>query len=205
MMSLRFLLVCLLHIICTSAFANYQDLVSYLNKNKITALEFYQEDAFGHTAKGVLLIEKPYKFRLNYYEPNPILIVGNKNYFSVYDFKMKHLSRVEAERNTLSALLLDDVDLRKNFQVISEQITPTQYQIKLFDALTNKAVEIIFDHKKNLLKNLIIYEDNNQIKLDFVRVAYPDKMPRNWFILQDPDIFGPPKRLTAQDVFGKSQ
>jgi outer membrane lipoprotein-sorting protein len=76
-----------------------EEIKSYISSIKSIAVEFIQEDSTGRLAEGMLIIDKPYKFRCNYYEPFPIVIVGNKNYVSVYDYEMGHLSRIKANEN----------------------------------------------------------------------------------------------------------
>ena len=58
----------------------------------------------------MLIIDKPYKFRCNYYEPFPIVIIGNKNYVSVYDYEMEHLAGLR-QMKIFNFLLLDKVNL----------------------------------------------------------------------------------------------
>ena len=56
----------------------------YIRDIQSIAVDFTQEDSHENKASGKLLINKPFKFRCNYYAPFPLVIIGNKNYVSVY-------------------------------------------------------------------------------------------------------------------------
>ena len=76
----------------------------YIRGIQSIAVDFTQEDSHGNKAGGKLLINKPFKFRCNYYSPFPLIIMGNKNYVSVYDYDMQHVSRIKAEENIFNFL-----------------------------------------------------------------------------------------------------
>ena len=51
---------------------------NYLQNYKKFQVNFKQIDPDDKTHYGILLIDKPYKFRCNYFEPYPFLIVGSE-------------------------------------------------------------------------------------------------------------------------------
>lgn len=184
--------------------ANAKDLPaeikSYLENIKSVAIEFRQSDSNGGIADGMLIIDKPYKFRCNYYEPFPIVIIGNKNYISVYDYEMENLSRIKAKENIFYFLLVDKVNFDNQFEILkSEEIGPN-YVFKIKQDELNKTSEIAFDKKTKHIKYLKIFEDNNVITLKFGPTRNLKSADRNLFIIQDPDVFGKPKRLEKKDL-----
>ena len=76
----------------------------YIRDIQSIAVDFTQEDSHGNKASGKLLINKPFKFRCNYYSPFPLLIIGNKNYVSVYDYEMENISRIDTKDNVFNFL-----------------------------------------------------------------------------------------------------
>ena len=97
-----------------------EEIKSYISSIKSIAVEFIQEDSTGRLAEGMLIIDKPYKFRCNYYEPFPIVIVGNKNYVSVYDYEMGQLSRIKANENIFNFFLVDKVSFDNKFSTLKK-------------------------------------------------------------------------------------
>ncbi len=174
-----------------------EEIKSYIRNIKSIAVEFSQTDTNGNKAEGMLVINKPYKFRCNYYKPFPLLIVGNKNYVSVYDYEMENLSRIKAVENIFYFLLVDDIKFDKKFSVESAREEGGKYILKLHNKELNKSSEIIFDKQtKNIIK-LTIFEENNVITLLFKDTKKIAKVKNSLFLLQDPDVFGAPKRMEA--------
>ena len=105
------------------AFASTEDQIIENIKSSIqniqsVAISFEQSDSKGTKATGVLVINKPHKFRVNYFKPFPLLIVGNKSYVSVYDDEMENLSRISAEENIFNFLLIDKINFDDQFEVV---------------------------------------------------------------------------------------
>ena len=172
-----------------------EEIKSYITNIKSIAVEFTQSDNNGTFAKGMLIIDKPYKFRCNYYEPFPIVIIGNKNYVSVYDYEMENLSRIKAAENIFNFLLVDKVSFDDQFEILSAQEFGSNYVIKLKRFDLNKTSEISFDKASKQIKALKIFEDNNVITLTFDETKQISDVSRSLFIIKDPDIFDKPDRL----------
>ncbi len=188
----------------TTNSGNKAQLADYLSRIKSIAVEFIQTDTKGQSANGMLIIDKPYKFRCNYYDPFPLLIVGNKNYVSVYDYELKHFSRIKSEENIFNFLLLDQVDFEKDFEILYEQETggknDGQIELMLYHEDSGRNSKITFDKSKKQLKSIQIFEDDNEIMISFKDTRNIQQANRKLFILQDPDIFGVPKRWNKQEL-----
>jgi outer membrane lipoprotein-sorting protein len=172
----------------------------YLDNIRTMAVEFEQTDAKGASAKGMLLIAKPYKFRCNYYAPFPLLIVGNKNYVAVYDFEMEHFSRIKAEENVFNFLLLDKTELDNQFDIIAQNENPDNYELILRHEELGRTSSIIFGKKSGQIERIKIEEDDNIISIKFAQIKDLNKLDNNLFILKDPELFGKPRRLDRSDM-----
>lgn len=173
---------------------------SYITGIKSIAVEFVQKDSGGKSARGMLIIDKPHKFRCNYYEPFPILIVGNVNYISLYDFEMNNLSRVKAEENIFNFLLVDNIDFDDKLEIMSAKEKGDEYIIRVNSRELNKISEIIFDKKTKDIKIMRIFEENNLITLTFGKTRQITNIASSLFILKDPDIYGKPERLNKDNL-----
>ncbi|PCJ29288.1 MAG: hypothetical protein COA94_02000 [Rickettsiales bacterium] len=168
---------------------------SYISNIGSIAVEFKQTDQTGSKAFGMLIIDKPYKFRCNYYRPFPIVIVGNKNYVSVYDYEMGHLSRIKTRDNIFNFLLVDQIDFDSHFEVLLAKEHGNNYIIRLKHNNLNKVSEISFNKKSKHITGMKIFEDNNVITLTFGKTVQIKDAARKLFTMKDPDIFGKPERF----------
>jgi outer membrane lipoprotein-sorting protein len=174
-----------------------EELRHYLASISSVLIEFEQSDQYGQKAKGALIINKPYKFRCNYYAPFPLLIIGGKDYVSVYDYEMHDLSRVKAKENIFYSLLLNDVKGEGNFSIQQYEKNGDLAIFTVYSRQTDKISKLTFEDKTKELKLLKIFEEDNIITLRFDSLQKLDKVNKKLFLLQDPDIFGPPKRLNS--------
>lgn len=172
----------------------------YIGNIKSIAVEFSQEDSVGRKAEGMLIIDKPFKFRCNYYEPFPIIIVGNKNYVSVYDFEMGQLSRIKSEENIFNFLLVDKVEFDNKFSILAAKEVKDEYVLTLKSEELNKKSEIWFDKKTKEIKKMVIFEENDTITLKFGNTNKISTVDSKLFTMQDPDIFGIPERFDQKEL-----
>jgi outer membrane lipoprotein-sorting protein len=95
-----------------------KNLKIYLTSLKSISIDFSQIDNSGKLINGKLLIQKPYNFRCNYYEPFPLLIVGNKTDIIIYDYEMEQTSYISASENIFNFLLVDTENFEEYFSLI---------------------------------------------------------------------------------------
>ena len=176
------------------------EIKSYIENIKSISVEFTQSDNSDILAHGMLIIDKPYKFRCNYYEPFTLVIIGNKNYVSVYDYEMENLSRIKASENIFGFLLSDNIDFDNQFEILSAAARGPQYIVKLRHNDSSKMSEISFDIKSKQIQFMKIFEENNIITLTFGATQKIQDVSNSLFIMQDPDIFDKPKRLNHQQL-----
>lgn len=178
---------------------------SYLHAIKSIAVDFIQTDLNGTVAEGKLLINKPYKFRCNYYPPFPLLIVGNKNYVSVYDYQMEQVSRVKAQDNIFNFLLVDDAVLEKHFIFEAVLEHDNRLIITLYHKLSERRSNITFNKNTGQIEILEIFESDNIITLKFAEAHKILNFAEGLFELKNPDIFGLPARYNKAEIETKYQ
>lgn len=176
------------------------ELKYYISAIKSIAVDFTQEDSQGKKAAGKLLINKPYKFRCNYYPPFPLVIIGNSNYVSVYDYDMKHVSKIKTQENVFNFLLEDNVDLDKYFKFESVKEQSNSFEITIYHNLAERRIQITFNKATKQIKIFKIFEDDNVITLTFNHIEKVRQFDDDLFKLKSPEIFGAPDRLTKSQI-----
>lgn len=173
---------------------------TYLREIKSVAIDFTQEDSHGNKAEGKLLINKPYKFRCNYYPPFPLVIISNKNYVSIYDYDMQQASRVKMTENIFNFLLEDKEGFDKHFTFKSAIDKGNIFKITIYHSLTERRSEITFNKSTKQLQMMKIFEDGNIITITFNKIVKVQKFADDLFKLRSPEIFGPPERLDKSAI-----
>ncbi|XVN41022.1 MAG: outer membrane lipoprotein carrier protein LolA [Rickettsia endosymbiont of Argas persicus] len=176
------------------------ELKNYLRTIKSAAIDFTQEDSKNNIAQGKLLINKPYNFRCNYYPPFPIVIVGTKNFVSMYDYDMDQVSRINRSENVFNFLLEDNESFDKDFIFESVVNEGNNLIITIYHNITEKHSKINFDKATKQIKALKILEDNNTVTITFDKIVKVKKFDDDLFKLKNPEIYGTPERLTKSEI-----
>lgn len=177
-----------------------QEIQTYLQSIKAVAIDFSQSDLNGLTFEGMLIIEKPSKFRCNYYEPFPLVIIGNGHYVSMYDYAMEHLSHIQIDDNIFNFLLASDINFSNKITVLFTKNCNDYYILRFKTHNSHTTYEIVFDNINKCIKKIIIYEENNRITLSFKKTEQIDNVSTSLFIIPDPKIFGKPDRLKKSEL-----
>ncbi|RYE06624.1 MAG: outer membrane lipoprotein carrier protein LolA [Rickettsiaceae bacterium] len=192
-------IILVIHNACADTDKNILQFKSYLKNLDSIAADFTQNDSHDLKAKGKLLISKPYKFRCNYYPPFPLLIVGNTNFVSVYDYDMEQLSRIKTEENVFNFLLIDGAEIDKNIDFESFEIDEYIFKATFYHAPSARRSSITFDNLGKL-KSLVIYEDGNYITINFEEIKQVVNFQEDLFTIRDPNNFDAPKRLKKDEL-----
>ncbi|ASX28549.1 hypothetical protein BA173_02840 [Rickettsia sp. MEAM1 (Bemisia tabaci)] len=176
------------------------ELKTYLRTMKSIAVDFTQEDSKGNISQGKLLISKPYNFRCNYYPPFPIIIVGTKNFVSMYDYDMEQISRIARDENIFNFLLEDNENFDKDFVVESFVNEKEFSRINIYHKVTERHSEITLNKANKQIELLKIFEDTNVVTIKFDNIVKVQKFDEDLFKLKNPEIFGPPNRLTKSEI-----
>jgi outer membrane lipoprotein-sorting protein len=175
----------------------------YLNSINSTAFIFSQTKS-DKTTSGILLIKRPNKFRVNYDKDHPILIVGNKNFVSIYDYELEELSRIESKDNFFDLLMKSNISTSTSGFVM--------------DSCEENAEEIIMDlnHPESTSKTTLVFlknparivkiimdseaKDEERIYIDLTQEILLSKIQDELFIIKNPNISGPPERLSSEEI-----
>lgn len=202
---------------------------AYLRTLNKVAIEFTQFSE-GKEYDGVLLIEKPNNFRVNYESSYPLLIVGGKNYLSIYDFELEELSRISAKENPFSFLLNDNINRMTMHDFKMNQCVRNNnfMKIELQHNDTEKEIELVFDNNPMKITNIKIRENNteysnkffhrqinedNSVKTEDIKswdidikirkINFLTYIPNEFFIIKNPSISGGERKITNEEIIKK--
>ncbi len=193
--------------LCSNAFGkqnydeqNIKQFKAYLNEIKSVAVDFTQHDTSGNISAGKLLINKPYKFRCNYYPPFPLVIIGNKNYVSVYDYEMEHVSRIKTQENIFNFLLVDNLDLEKHFIIKSSSKKGDKLIVTLYHKASERSSIVQFNSVTGKIESLAIIENDSAITINFSNLEKVANFDSSLFEFKNPKLFGPPARYGKEEI-----
>ncbi len=166
-----------------------------LSKYKQFALKFTQIDSSGVQSSGILIIEKPHKFRCNYFDNGNYIIIGGKNYVSIYDDEMGNLSRVNATENVFYFLLHENIIIDKNIQLLDFSESSNSISANFTHKDYDKQVKLTINKDNLAFKEMLIIEHHNLIRIKFNELILFNKNYPELYQIKDPDIFGKPKIL----------
>lgn len=176
---------------------------NYLEKLQSVAIDYEQIDSKGISAKGKLLINKPYRFRCNYYTPFPIIVIGNSGYVSVYDYEMEQVSRIKPEENIFNFLLSDNSTLEKGLRIESVSENNNIIHLTFYHNDLERRSIINFDKVKSMITSIETVDNEDTIRLIFYEIIEVASFDKDLFILQNPEIFGVPPRLSKEAIEAK--
>lgn len=181
-------------------------LKAYLKSLNSVAIDFTQVDSHGGQAAGKLVIVKPDKFLCNYYAPYSLLIVGNKSYVSLYDYDLEQLTRVGVDENIFNFLLTDKGNIEEQFDIENVYDGRDNFIVDLYHKVSERKTVVNFNRKGNRLESIITYEpDGTIITLNLIHIDHIKNSASNLFILQNPEVYGVPKRMNKEDIEKKYQ
>lgn len=178
-----------------------QMLKKYLASLNSVSMDFVQIDSRENFAEGKLVIQKPYKFRCNYYEPYPLLIIGNKSELAIYDYELEQASRIKRKDNMFNFLLEESEKLDNFFELENVIDNPDTRLYKFNHRESGRIVSLAMQKKPYILQQIIIDEpDGNIIELKISNIKQINISTKKLFSIPDPKIFGPPKRMSKDDI-----
>lgn len=195
-------LLCLLTISINQTFADdIQILSDYLKSLKSVSMDFSQIDARSGKAEGKLIIIKPDYFRCNYYAPYPLLIVGNKKEVAMYDYDLEQATHIDKKENLFNFLLTEGTDWEKDFTLEEVTNESDRKTYKLYHDISERLIYVtVKKFPKQLLSITIDEADGNVIEVNFSNIKEIKSAKQGFFSIRNPEMFGAPKRLGAQDV-----
>jgi outer membrane lipoprotein-sorting protein len=174
---------------------------SYLASMRSIAADFTQTDPHGAKHHGKLLLSKPHDFRCNYYPPYPLLITGSKNFITLYDYEMSQISRIPAKENLLTYLLAGDENLEKYFKILDANDQNGKLLLIVETKDDDRRAHVEFDKSTRKLSKIELVDLNGNItSIKFSNYVNVNAFNPDLFIIKNPDMFGPPARLTKEQI-----
>ena len=172
----------------------------YFKTIKKIAVDVNQTDKSGKHYKGKLLISKPGHFRWNYYEPYPILIVGNESFVTIYDYEMQQATNIKPEENIFQ-FLISNASLDNDFDIINAYLHNNQYHLLIRHKDFDKRAHLIFAKDPVKLRSISIVDlDSTHINITFSHFVNVDSFDDGLFAIKNPEIFGEPARYNAKEI-----
>ena len=156
------------------------------NKTKSMSGTFIQLDTDGNYSEGNFYFLKPYlsKFEYNDKKEN---IITNETLLRLVDKDGYQIESYSIGNNILKDLLSYNIDIKKEFDVISFQIEDDSYNLwfKSKEGLTNQSLQLFFDKNTLDLKKWEIFDElNNKTVLEFTKIKKNTFISQNLFVVK---------------------
>ena len=172
----------------------------YLKTLQNVSFDIKQTDNNKNIHHGALFISKPNNFRWNYYEPYPLLIVGNSSFVTIYDYEMKQATNISASEN-IFAFLVNDTKINEDFEILDIYSSNSQYNIIIKHKEFDKKAHLVFSNKPLKIRNISIIDvDLSNINIEFSNCKNVSFINKELFTIKNPDIFGEPKRYNKNEI-----
>ena len=149
---------------------------------------------------GILIIQRPFYMRCNYQQDFPLLILANQKYVSIYDFELDSLTRVSAEENIFNFLLQEPENWQKHLNIINIKRSPTSLDITLRTKQSEQEIILSFQQDPLWLRQITLLTQEEMSSWQIKDIYRIKPMPLKFFQIKDPDIFGPSKPVTLNEL-----
>lgn len=171
--------------IATCSTQQIDQIKNYVEKLNHVALKFTHYTLTSNNT-GVLILQKPYDFRLNYDEPYPLLVVGTKNFISMYDYDLEELSKIDASSNDVTFLLMDTISDDK-YEIVSCFMNKDRIGMDLLNKSNNIMSNIYFTRfpkDKLKIESMTIHQsDGTNDDVVFDEIVSIKTCPKSLFTL----------------------
>lgn len=166
-----------------------QQAESFFKNVKTMQADFEQVDARGNVSGGKFLLKRPGKFRWQYDERQPLLIISNGSNLIYRDKELDETTYLRAE-NTLAAFLGRDEIRFEGDIVLHEAFADPQF-LKLLISMADKTDEgklafYFSPDAKGLLGMEVIDPAGYATKIAFKNQVYDEPLSNDLFIYKDP-------------------
>jgi outer membrane lipoprotein-sorting protein len=150
-----------------TASADKADLTKIENYlNNLTSLKggFVQMASNGSTAEGRLYISKPSKIRMEYTQPDPLLIVGNGDYVIYQDKALDQITNIDYKDIPATMILTQAIKLDgKNLKVtdLYKDSGQTSVTVEMPKNPNVKPITLVFDNSPFQLKQWKVIDPQN--------------------------------------------
>lgn len=165
----------------------------YLNGLTTFSADFTQVDSEGTASGGKFLLKKPGKFKWEYDERQPILIVSDGSQLVYFDKKLKETSYVSAKDTLASFLARKDIKLSGDIKLLAIDDSNGKVIAKVAqrDKPDQGALAMFFDDKDMKISNMEVTDANGYVtKIAFTNQQAGTEIADKNFIFHDPKYSG---------------
>ena len=164
-------------------------IIYFLNNLDTLSSEFVQINSVGEVTHGKILINKPSKFRIEYKDPNDILIICDGFKVAIINNKLKSFSTYSIADTPLNFFLKEKVT-SESFEIIDFQKKENLFIVEIMSKIDKDSgkIKFIFEENPFQLKKWILYNPNGDkigVTLDNLRIN--PKINDQLFEIKDPN------------------
>ena len=156
------------------------------NKTRSMSGTFIQLDTDGNYSEGNFYFLKPYLSKFEYKDKKENIIT-NETLLRLVDKDGYQIESYSIGNNILKDLLSYNIDIKKEFDVISFLIEEDSYNLwfKSKEGLTNQSLQLFFDKNTLDLKKWEIFDElNNKTVLEFTKIKKNIFISQNLFVVK---------------------
>ena len=164
-------------------------IIYFLNNLDTLSSEFVQINSVGEITHGKILINKPSKFRIEYKDPNDILIICDGFKVAIINNKLKSFSTYSIADTPLNFFLKEKIT-SESFEIIDFQKKENLFIVEIMSNIDKDSgkIKFIFEENPFQLKKWILYNPNGDkigVTLDNLRIN--PKINDQLFEIKDPN------------------
>ena len=164
-------------------------IIYFLNNLATLSSEFVQINSVGEVTHGKILINKPSKFRIEYKDPNDILIICDGFKVAIINNKLKSFSTYSIADTPLNFFLKEKIT-SESFEIIDFQKKENLFIVEIMSKIDKDSgkIKFIFEENPFQLKKWILYNPNGDkigVTLDNLRIN--PKIDDKLFEIKDPN------------------
>lgn len=164
-------------------------IIYFLNNFNTLSSEFVQINSVGEVIHGKILVNKPSKFRIEYKDPNDILIICDGFKVAIINNKLKSFSTYSITDTPLNFFLKEKIT-SESFEIINFQKKENLFIIEIMSKVDKDSgnIKLIFEENPFQLKKWILYNPNGDkisVTLDNLRIN--PKINDQLFEVKDPN------------------
>ena len=144
------------------------ELSNYFNAFDTFQADFRQFSDDGSEAKGVILIKKPGRLRIDYEEPEDLLILGSGGQLAIFDPKGDpEPTSFPLNVTPFSLVLENSINLVSSSNILSHDFNQGETSLSLYDPKHPERgyIKLIFSGKKPVLSRWIIQDESGSSTL----------------------------------------
>lgn len=165
----------------------------YFNNLHSIESEFIQTDSQGGTREGKFYLSRPNKMRLDYETLPKELIMLSEDMFIHYDYELKEMSYISAEKFPITFLSKKNIDLKKDAKVLNVtqigNILDVEIELKSKDEYKPR-VTLEFEKSPFNLKTIIVQDpEGGAVTLELRNAKYNSEINKKTFVFKNPNFF----------------